>query len=223
MAKLELSTKRVQLDKANVMIVTIVAIACFITVFSLVASKSLLGQLAYQNKVISAKDKANRELTASIQARDTLVSQYKLFVGSETNIIGGSASGTTDRDGDNAKIVLDALPSKYDYPALATSLEKLLVSSGLEISTIGGTDDEVNQSAAASGTPVATDMPFTLAFSGNAQSTQEFLGVMQRSIRPIQVQQIAFSGADDKLTTTLTAKTYYQSAKTFTVKKQVVK
>lgn len=222
MPKLELSSKRIQLDKANVMIVTVVAIACFVTVFSLVASKSFLSQLSYQNKVISKKEDAKKELAASIQARDKLVSQYKLFVGSETNIIGGAASGTTDRDGDNAKIVLDALPSKYDYPALATSLEKLMTASGLTISNIGGTDDEVAQ-AAAKATPSAVDVPFTLSFSGSSQSTQDFLGVMQRSIRPIQVQQITFSGNDSKLTTAITAKTYYQPEKTFKVNKQVVK
>ena len=222
MPKPRLSTKRLQVDRANVIIVSVVAVACFVVVFSLVASKTLLDQLSYQNRVIDKKEVAKRELIASADARDKLVEQYKSFVGSESNIIGGFANGTSDRDGDNAKIVLDALPSKYDYPALATSLEKLMLGSNLEISSIGGTDDELNQSAQ-TGTPTPVDIPFTLSFNGDTDATQDFLGVLQRSIRPIQIQQITFSGSEGRLATTITAKTYYQPEKTFQVKKEVVK
>lgn len=222
MAKLELSSKRLQISKANLYIVTIVSVACFISIFALVASKSLLGQRSYQAKVIHQKVAAKKQLQANLAARNTLVSQYKAFVSTDSNIIGGSTAGSGDRDGDNAKIVLDALPSKYDYPALATSLEKLLTSSGLAITNIGGTDDEVNQSAT-SGAPTPIEVPFTISFDGEPQNTKDFLGVLQRSIRPVQVQQITITGNDVKLSTNITAKTYYQPEKKLTITKEVVK
>lgn len=221
MAKLELSTKRLQISKANLYIVTAVSIACFISIFALVASKSLLSQRSYQAKVISQKVEAKQRLQANLKARDTLVSQYKAFVNTDSNIIGGSAAGTSDRDGDNAKIVLDALPSKYDYPALATSLEKLLTMSGLTITNIGGIDDELNQTVTSSA-PTPIDVPFTVSFDGEPQNTKDFLGVLQRSIRPINVQQITITGNDVKLATNIVAKTYYQPEKTLTIKKEVV-
>lgn len=224
MAKIELSSKRIQLSKANLYIVTVVTVACFVSVFALTASKTLLSQRSYQAKVISKKVDAKKQLQTNIKARDQLVSQYKLFVGTGTNIIGGSSTGAGDRDGDSAKIVLDALPSKYDYPALATSLEKLMSSASLSITNISGTDDELNQgSAAASRTPIPVDIPFVIAFDGTPQGTNAFLGTLARSIRPIQIQQITISGNDQKLSTNIKAKTYYQPGKSLDIKSEVVK
>lgn len=223
MAKIELSSKRLQISKANLYIVTVVSIACFISIFALTASKTLLGQRSYQAKVISQKVDAKKQLQANLEARDKLVSQYKLFVGSSTNAIGGVTDGNSDRDGDNAKIILDALPSKYDYPALATSLEKILSTSGLNITDISGTDDEINQNASSSNTPTPIDMPFTISFEGQPQNSKDFLGVLQRSIRPIKIQQITITGNDAKISTNIVAKTYYQPEKNLSIKSEVVR
>jgi hypothetical protein len=223
MAKIELSSKRLQISKANLYIVTVVAIACFVSIFALTASKTLLSQRSYQAKVINQKVTAKKQLQANLEARDKLVAQYKLFVGNSTNAIGGVTVGNGDRDGDNAKIILDALPSKYDYPALATSLEKILSTSGLTITDISGTDDELNQGANSSSTPAPIDMPFTISFDGTPQSTSDFLGVLQRSIRPIRVQQITITGNDAKLSTNIVAKTYYQPEKNLNIKSEVVR
>ena len=126
MANNPLSSKRLQIDKANASMVAFLAVAAFIAVFSLVASKALLSQRSYQSRVIAEKKKALTQLKTNNQAATELVAAYKSFVAAPENIIAGSASGSGDRDGDNAKIVLDALPSKYDFPALVTSIEKIL-------------------------------------------------------------------------------------------------
>lgn len=223
MAKIELSSKRLQISKANLYIVSVVAIACFVSIFALTASKALLSQRSYQAKVIAQKETAKKQLQSNLDARDQLVAQYKGFVSTGTNVIGGSNDGQGDRDGDNAKIVLDALPSVYDYPALTASIEKLLTDNGLTIVSIGGTDDEVNQSNVSSGTPTPVEMPFTVSFSGKQENIKEFLSVLQRSIRPIHVQQSTISGNDAQLTVSLTAKTYYQPEKNLTIRKEVVK
>jgi len=47
------SAKRLLIDKANARIVAYVSVAAFILVFSLVATKTLIGQGAYQNRVIA--------------------------------------------------------------------------------------------------------------------------------------------------------------------------
>jgi hypothetical protein len=223
MAKIELSSKRLQISKTNLYIVTVVSIACFVSIFALTASKTLLSQRSYQAKVISQKVTAKKQLQANLEARDKLVSQYKLFVGSSTNAIGGVTNGNGDRDGDNAKIILDALPSKYDYPALATSLEKILSSSSLTITDISGTDDELNQSAGSSSAPTPVDMPFTISFDGTPDNANNFFGVLQRSIRPIKIQQVTITGNDAKLSTNIVAKTYYQPEKSLSIKSEVVR
>ena len=139
------SVKHVQIDKANSRMVAIVAMAAFVVVFSLVASRALLGQRSYQARVIAGKQKAVKQLKDNITSVDSLVKSYSVFVSSSTNVLGGNSTGTGAQDGDNAKLVLDALPSQYDFPALATSLEKILTSKNYKINSITGTDDEIKQ------------------------------------------------------------------------------
>jgi hypothetical protein len=145
MASLNFSTKRLQINKASATMVLPLTIASFITVFSLVATRALLSQRSYQSRVISEKEKAKKQLKENIVEVEKLRAQYKGFADAPTNVLGGDPRGAGEKDGDNARIVLDALPSKYDFPALATSLEKLLTNGGYKIESIAGSDDELNQ------------------------------------------------------------------------------
>lgn len=223
MAKRPLNTKRLLIDKTNSTIVAMTAIAAFIVVFTLIASKTLVGQAAYQNRVISAKKTALSQLKSNVQATDSLVAAYKAFVNTPQNVLGGNPSGTGGQDGDNAKIVLDALPSKYDFPALATSLEKLLTSQNVQIQSITGTDDEVAQSGdQSSANPKPIAMPFQLAVQGNYQAIQNLIGIFGASIRPFQIQSMQLSGDQNNMTLTVTAQTYYQPEKAFSITKETV-
>src|SRR5205814_116303 len=80
MAKLDISTKRLAITKANGQTVIFVAVAAFVTVFCLVATQALWTQNAYERKVVSAKEKANRQLKSNIAAVNTLMDSYKKFV-----------------------------------------------------------------------------------------------------------------------------------------------
>ena len=53
-----LSIKRNMIAKSNSTIVAVTSGACFIVVFCIVASASLLSQMSYQNRVISADNSA---------------------------------------------------------------------------------------------------------------------------------------------------------------------
>jgi Tfp pilus assembly protein PilO len=224
MAGVNISTKKIQIDKANLTIVVVVAVACFLTIFSLVASKVLVGELAYQKKVIDQKNHTRKVLKDNLAARDQLVAQYQAFVSTSTNAIGGSVTGAGDRDGDNAKIVLDALPSKYDFPALATSLEKLMSQNALSITAITGSDDEVAQSSSdSSSTPQPVEMPFQITFDGSTQQTSAFFDTLQKSIRPIKVQSVLITGSDTTVSTDISAVTYYQPQKSLNIRNEVVK
>jgi len=223
MAKAHISTKRIMIDKSQTTMVVAAGIAAFILVFSLVASKSLIGQMTYQNRVISAKKAAVSQLKDNINATTSLVNSYKAFVNTSQNVLGGNPSGTGAQDGDNAKIVLDALPSKYDFPALATSLEKLITGESLQIQSITGTDDEVAQSAKQSSTtPQAVPMPFQISVTGSYKGVQNLIKKFNTSIRPFQIKTIQLTGNQDNMTLTLTAQTFYQPEKDFNVTKKVI-
>lgn len=220
----QLSAKRIAIDKANTTVVIAVGVAAFIVVFSLIASKALLAQRSYQAKVITKKETALKQLKTNIKEADKLMVAYQEFTGSPVNVLGGNPKGTGDKDGENPRIVLDALPSKYDFPALATSVNKVVVDNGFQVEGISGIDDEVNQSAnQSSDTPAPVDMPFILNATIGVSDGKRFMELFERSIRPIQVQKMSIVGQKDKLEVTVTGKTYYQPAKNLNIKNEVVK
>ncbi len=224
MAQIHLSSKKVQIDKSQATIVVIAAAAIFVTVFSLVSAKALWTQRSYQEKVITKKEKARDQLETNNNAVKDLVLAYKSFAVSSPNIIDGNPTGTGERDGDNARIVLDALPSKYDFPALTTSIEKMLIDRKFLITSISGTDDEVAQSTVSSnGDPLPTEIPFQFDVTGSAVTVQDLLESLERSIRPIQVKKITLQGSSSKLNLKIDAKTYYQPEKALNIKEEVVK
>jgi hypothetical protein len=219
------SAKHTLIDKANTRIVVYVSMAAFVAMFSIVATKTLIGQAGYQNRVINAKRVAVNQLKSDITASAQLQSSYNTFVGLPQNAIGGSPTGNGPKDGNNAKIVLDALPSTYDFPGLTTSLEDLLTSqSGVTIDSIAGTDEEASQgNDVSSATPTPQPIPFSITVSGNYAAIQSVIGTFENSIRPIQVQTLNIAGNGNSLTMTLTAQTYYQPAKSLNISMKVVK
>lgn len=221
MARKNLSSKHLQIDKANATVVILVSLSAFIVTFGIFATRAMLSQRSYQNKVIKEKTIAHKQLQDNIKATDSLVESYKKFASEATNVIGGSAIGTGNQDGDNAKIVLDALPSKYDFPAVATSLEKLLKSGNFTLDSIVGVDDELNQQ-----TPTSTgliEIPFEAVISGRYAGVKESIQLLERSIRPFQVNSLTFTGGEDQMTLTVLGKTFYQPEKTLTIKTKEVK
>jgi hypothetical protein len=217
------STKRMLIDKANARIVAYVSVAAFILVFSLVATKTLVSQAAYQNRVISKKRAAVNQLKVDIAATGQLKASYDAFTGTAQNVLGGNPGGSGPQDGDNAKVVLDALPSSYDFPGLTTSLETLLGNQNVKIASIAGTDDEVAQSANQSSVnPQPVPIPFSVGVEADYTGVQNVVRAFEKSIRPIQIQQLTITGDKSKLTLNISAQTYYQPAKSLNIQKQVV-
>lgn len=223
MAKTKISAKQLQIDKANTQMIITIAVASFVLVLCLVFSKALLSQRAYQARVIKEKNKAVKQLEANINATESLVTAYKDFVETPENVLGGNPKGDGDKDGDNAKIVLDALPSKYDFPALATSLEKILTKQNYDIESIVGTDDEINQQNSTSPNPEPIEIPFQITVGGSYGSMKTLITTLQRSIRPFQIQTLEFSGKDNNISATINAKTFYQPAKDLNITTKEIK
>lgn len=215
--------KRIGVDKTNARIVGVTAGATFLVIFFLVASFSLFSTLTYQNRIISAKKVAVLQLKQNLTARDSLVKSYDSFATAGTNIINGSSSGAGVQDGANPKIVLDALPSKYDFPALAASLEKVASDQQVSIVSITGTDDEVAQSGQATNSPTPVEIPFQIKVSGDYAGVQRVVNAFDHSIRPIQIQKMQITGDQKELTLDVTAKTYYQPEKTLNIRTKVIK
>lgn len=224
MARTTAFTKRALISKANSSMVIATTAAAFVLVFALVSGKSLISQMAYQNRVISHKKAALTQLKNDLEARDSLQASYNSFIAENPNVIGGSADGTGEEDGDNATLILDSLPSYYDFPALTTSLEKIINTQNLSILGITGTDQEATEGAnQSSPTPQAVAMPFEVSVSGSYQSVQSLTDVFQKSIRPFQIQTMHLSGDEGSMTADINAQTFYQPGKSLNIKSEVVK
>lgn len=230
MAGNDLKSKRALIDKADTRMLVFAGIAAFVLVFTLVSANSLFSQASYQNRLATAKQTAVTQLKSDITAESALVSSYEKFVSSPTNIIGGvAATGSGVNSGNNGQIVLDALPSKYDFPAMITSVNNLLQTAGVKIDSISGTDNQVAQQAfQTSTTPTPIPLVFQFSVDGSYQNFQNLFNIFQKSIRPFKfdtVQIIATTNASTKqtsLTLNATVETSYQPEKVFNLRSEVI-
>lgn len=217
------SNKRIKINKAQATMVGIIAGCVFVSVFSLVSAKALWNQRSYQAKVINKKEQAVDQLKENIESVNSLVTTYKEFTGTPENVLGGNPAGNGEKDGDNARITLDALPSVYDYPALTSSLEKILTDKKIKIVGITGKDDEIAQQKANTGKIAPIAMPFQVSTEASYTSIQDLVTTLEKSIRPMQVQKLKLSGNSSNLKAVIDGKTYYQPVKTLNIKSEDVK
>ena len=219
--------KRLKTNKSETRLVAVVAIATVITVFCLVSSKTLFSQASYNKRVLDARRDALTQLNENITAADKLVDQYQIFqTGSPTNIIGGKNStdpGLTPPDGDNARIVLDALPSRYDFPALISSVAKILDNNGFKNQTVDGKDESVSIKSEPTTKPQVATITLTVNGTANYKAVQALVKDFERSIRPFDVTKLEFKGSESNMSVTLTMNTYFQPALTLTLSTKEIK
>lgn len=213
--RLPASVKHLQINKAGSAIVTSISIATVVTIFSIVSVKTLLSQASYQRNVVNAKHAAINQLRSNIDAVNTLVAQFKIFDSANPNVIGGvgTSSSTGAKDGDNARIALDALPSQYDFPALISSIEKVVSSDGLASPTITGTDQSAQNNNSPAIDPVPVPIAVTVGGSGSYTAVKNLIKDFEHSIRPFDPTTLQLSGNGSSLQLTLNMNTYYQQAK----------
>lgn len=200
------SQKAVLIEKAKSSTSLVISVVVGLVVFSGFSMKALYAQMQHKNVVIKEKKVALDTLKTNVEATKDLVTAFEKFEEMPESVI-----GTSDR---NSKIVLDALPPAYDFPALASSLEKVLTDGGYTISGITGTDNETTETEAIeTGTvngPVSMD--FTIAVQGEFAQLRNLLPDLERSIRPIYVKSVNISGTTSTARMTVNAATYYQPA-----------
>ena len=216
------SVKKLQIDKDSRTMIIWVAVTVFIVIFALISIHSLYGIFNHQNKIISVNNTSLNKLIQDRSSVQQLVNSYKSFINTSTNIIGGSTSTNTQNNGDNAKIILDALPSSYDYPALISSVQNLLSNQGVTIGSINGSSAEQGGSTSGQTTSSPIPMTFSFSISGPYQNIQNAVIAFQRSIRPFQFQTIDITGNQNNITLNANVQTYYQPAVNFTIGKETI-
>jgi hypothetical protein len=219
--KLPTSTKHTQINKAQSTMFVTITVASVVTIFCLVSAKALLSQAAYQRNVVNANHVAVKQLQTNVTAAKQLDTQYNsVFEAGTTNIIGGkndSSSNAVPPNGDNARIVLDALPSRYDFPALVSSLSKILNADGISSQSVTGTDQSATVGSDAASSPQPVQIQLTVAGTASYSTVQSFIKDLERSIRPFDVTNLQLAGPQNQIIFSLTVNTYYQPAKSLSI------
>ncbi len=209
----KVSVKHLQINKSQSSMLAVVAAAVAIVVFGLFATKALVVKGLYQRRALHAQREAVATLKDNYSAAQTLFTQYKVFAGGDPNILGGNPTGNGSLDGDNPRIILDALPSTYDAPALATSLEKILTSQAITISALSIVDDPASNSDQPTANPQAKALSFTFSGTTNFQGSQKLFQKFEQSIRPFNLNTLQITGTDNIMQISAKMTTYYQPAK----------
>lgn len=218
MANKKVSIKHMQIDKSQSKMLIVIAAATVIVVFGLFATKAMIVKGMYQRRALHARRDVAARLKTNYNSANTLFNQYKVFAEGNPNILGGSIGGQSNLDGDNARIVLDALPSTYDAPALASSLEKVLTGRNITISTLSVIDDPTTNLDAPQADPQYKPITFSFAGSTSFANAAQLLQDFERSIRPFDISTLEISGSDTNLRLNASMKTYFQPAKSLDLK-----
>ena len=215
MKAIDLSGKHLKIDQANSTIMAVVAVASVITIFSLVSVKALLVQASHQRHVLNATNVAVKQQKKNLDIAKNLQTPFASFNQSNPNIIGGIADNASGGpiDGDNARIALDALPSQYDFPALISSLEKILLKNGIATPTVTGTDQSATLKSSPTASPQPTIVTIKVGGISNYQATQNFIKDLEHSIRPFDVTSLELTGNEGNMQITIGVNTYYLQAK----------
>jgi hypothetical protein len=247
--QIKTSVKHMQISKANNLMFIVVAAASVLVVFSLASTKTLMSVSSYQHRALKAKKLAADKLQKNVKEAEALKKQYDTFEDQNPNIIGGvggldvaeaiakqgEQAGTlqvngktislTGQDGDNAKIVLDALPSSYDFPALISSIEKIANLDHLPLQGVGGTDQSdaaanpaaptsssstSSRAVASAASSQSIPIPFSIGAQTDYSTIQALVKDLERSIRPVDITTFALNGNGGQMNVSMQASTSYQ-------------
>ena len=215
MSKVQVSKKRQLIEKNNTLVFIILGIAAAILSFTISSSISLASRLRYQSRVINERVKAEKQLNLNKTTLKTLITSYESF-----DLAPESVLGTADR---NSKIVLDALPSKYDFPAVASSIEKLVaLSEGVSLRGISGVDKEA-VAEQQSINPKPIEIPLSISGNASYENIQKFIQNLQLSIRPFKIKDLSLDGNQDDMSFNIDLVTYYMPEKNLEIVLKEVK
>lgn len=200
----ELSSKYLLIKKASSNMFVAVVVASVIVSFSIVISKFLFDLMQFNSTVEEAQ-------AQSISRLETNISNFEQLSADYTNFESGPKLIGSQGNRSNSRTVFDSLPSRYDFPAIASSIENIARRSSVEFTGFSG-DDNQEGAVTSEAIPVPVEIPFSITIAGNYQQIQRFFTRLDQSIRPFKVNNVQMSGSDDNLRVSIQMSTFYQPA-----------
>lgn len=199
-------SRREQVKKAGATVFIVVAASSVVVMFSIISMRFLWEQKSYNDRVISGKSKARDDIETNLNSLTRLSEQFPQLEDSAST---------------NSKTILHALPPAYDYAALASSIDYLASISGVASNTSVGEDVSASAvNSAPTSSPV--EIPLSIQVTGSYEAIKQYITNLERSIRPINVTAVTYTGNNDSLQATIQAVTYYQPSRNLEVEKKAV-
>lgn len=221
--------KRTQISKANRTMFLWIAGASALVGFAVVASIFLAQKLYFNEKVLLAKNKTVSTLNANNKVVSELQSQVRAL---DAN---GDLAKVKAADSDQSiQVILDALPSDANSPALGASLQTRLLADipgltliSLQVDPVQGIEslaDAGVESGAVEGTGgTANQITFQFSVSGNQDALLQALTKLERSIRTIDITRLQIENQGATQVMTIQGRAFYEPAKNVTLYDKVVK
>lgn len=221
--------KRTQISKANRTMFIWIAASSALVGFAIVISIFLGQKLVFNEKVLIAKNKTVSVLNANNKIVDDLKTNVRVL---DTNT--DLAKVKANPSDQTIQVILDALPSDANSPALGASLQSKLLAGipgltliSLQVDPVQGIESLSTNATTVSGdtSTVTTDNEITFRFSvsGNQDSLLQALTNLERSIRTIDVTNLQIQNQGSSQVMTVQGRAFYEPAKTITLYDKVVK
>jgi len=171
--------------------------------------------MQYNSEIHAGKELARDTLDSNILNAVDLAASYQILNNDE-NLI--SSQGEKS----NSTIILDALPRRYDFPALRTSIDKVADISGVAVTGFDG-DDQQSEAIKSEPDPFPIEIPFSVTVEGKYSAVNQFIENLDNSIRPMKIVRLQITGSDNSIKATLDVLTYYQPETDLSIRTKEIK
>ena len=210
--------KRQQITSANrTMFVWVAGISAVVGIAA-VLGVFLFQRLLFNEKVLSKKQDTVSTLVANNSAIDKLEQNIRVLNTNQSLLDSRAKS-----DDNPLQVILDALPADANSSALGASLQNVLLPGpditieSLTVNPVGGDETETS-------TEGAMDFTFSVSVpAGRIDSLRDLLRRLERSIRAIDVTGLTVEMQGSKVRLSVTAKGFYEPAKTIELRNETVK
>lgn len=201
-------TKRALIGKANSTMLIVAVIGSVVVSMGLVVGKLLWDQHSFNSQIIGKKEIARDTLKENLDKIDELKRNLE----------------TLDRGQTNSKTILDALPSQYDFPAVASSLDLLAEKALIPRGNFEFDGEDTAEKLTNSADPQPISIPFKATVVGDTTKIIDFLTKTELSIRPFKATKLAFKAEEgNNIELSFEGETFYQPRKSLEITYQEIK
>lgn len=217
--------KRSQIAKANKTMFIWIAVASALVGSAIVVSFFLAQKVIFNEQLLALKQTTVSHLDNNNKVAPELVSQVQVLDTNQALI-----SSKANEDDQAVQVILDSLPSDGNSLALGASLQNKLLAGvpglisveSLQVDPIIGleslaTDTTIDASAG----EAINEITFRLVIKGNQDALKTVLQNFERSIRLITIISLQTEAQSDGQLMTITAKAYYEPAKSIELRTEV--